>query len=207
VVFVEAGQDVRVEGSIEAAIQAGVRQATVEGRLRNSVLIHPLKRRNSNDNTPAMIHYDIVPGSDFKLRILSKGGGCENASALAMLAPSAGEEGVIDFVLKTVNENGAASCPPLIVGVGIGGNFETAPLLAKKALLREMGRPSEDPDTARLEAELLRRINNLGLGPQGWGGIITALEVVIETAPCHIASLPLAVNLECHSHRMAEVHL
>lgn len=207
VIHVEIGQDVRVAGDLAASLQEGVRRASREGRLRNSVLDHPLRRRNTGDNTPAIIHYEVVPGKGLHLKIMTKGGGCENASAVAMLPPSAGEAGVVDFVVRTVEANGAAACPPLIVGVGVGGNFETAPLLSKKALFRNVGEPSPDPGIAAMEAEMLARINRLGLGPQGWGGTITALSVAVETAPCHIASLPVAVNMECHSHRMAEVSL
>ncbi|MEW6517350.1 MAG: fumarate hydratase [candidate division FCPU426 bacterium] len=207
-IFVELGQEVQITGgSLEAALQEGVRQGSAELRLRHSVAGHPLKRVNTGDNTPAFIHYEIVPGKGCKLRVLAKGGGSENMSALAMLLPSAGMEGVTDFVLNHVRLHGAMACPPLIVGVGVGGSFETAPLLAKKALLRPVGQPSSDPETAAWEDKLLGWINRLGIGPQGWGGTTTALAVAIETAPCHIASLPAAVNIECHSHRMAEVML
>jgi fumarate hydratase subunit alpha len=208
VVFLELGQEVSVVGGdLAAAIQAGVREATLTGRLRNSVAVHPLKRGNTGDNTPAVIHTEIVPGKGLKLRLMSKGGGCENASALAMLNPTAGRAGVEEFVVQTVRANGAMACPPLLVGVGLGGNFETAPLLAKRALLRPVGGASPDPALAELEKNLLARINQLGLGPQGWGGTVTALNVAIEAQPCHIASLPVAVNVECHSHRATEVKL
>jgi len=206
--FVELGQEVAITGgSLEDALQAGVRLATQEGRLRHSISVHPFKRVNTGDNTPAVVHYQIVPGKGFKLQVFAKGGGCENASSMAMLLPSAGEHGVCDFVLNTIRQNGATSCPPLLVGIGIGGSFDTAPLLAKKALLRKIGEPSSDPEVAEMEKTLLEQINCLGIGPQGWGGSTTALAVAIETAPCHIASMPVAVNFECHSHRLAEVKL
>lgn len=208
VIFLEVGQEVTVVGGdLEEALQGGVRWATQEARLRHSVAVHPLTRSNTGDNTPAVVHYKIVPGKGLKLRVMAKGGGCENASAMTMLTPSAGRKGVEEFVLATVRENGAAACPPLLVGVGLGGNFETAPWLAKRALLRPIGDPSPDPVLAEIERSLLERINGLGLGPQGWGGTVTALTVALEARPCHIASLPVAVNLECHSHRVLEVNL
>jgi fumarate hydratase subunit alpha len=207
VIFVELGQEVQVIGDLNLAIQAGVREATAAGRLRTSVTVHPVSRGNTMDNTPAIIHHEIVPGKGLRLRIMAKGGGCENASDLVMLTPSASRHGVSEFVLQTVREKGATACPPLIIGVGVGGNFETAPLLAKKALLRKIGEPSPDPILARLEEVILTHLNESGLGPQGWGGSTTALAVAIEAAPCHIASLPVAVNLECHSHRVAEVKI
>lgn len=207
-IFAEVGQEVQVTGgSLSEALQAGVRQGSRDLRLRHSVVAHPLERVNTGDNTPAIIHYDVVPGKGLKLRVMAKGGGSENMSALGMLLPSAGMEGVSDFVLDQVRQHAAMACPPLIVGVGVGGSAELAPLLAKKALLRPVGEPSADPETAAWEKELLGWINQLGIGPQGWGGTTTALAVAIETAPCHIASLPVAVNLECHSHRAAEVTL
>ncbi len=208
VVFAQIGDEVRISGGLlYDAVQEGVRQATDQGRLRRSVTVHPITRGNSGDNTPAIVHQEIVKGDKLKLAIMAKGGGCENASRLAMLPPSASRHGVGDFVVSSIRETGAASCPPLIVGVGVGGNFETAPLLAKKALLRPIGQPSPDPELAKMEEVFLKRINELGIGPQGWGGSTTALSVAIEAAPCHIASLPVAVNVECHSHRLAEVEL
>jgi fumarate hydratase subunit alpha len=208
VAFVELGQEVRIkDGGLVEAVQAGVRQATREGRLRNSVCVHPLTRGNTGDNTPALVHVEVVPGNVLKLTVMAKGGGCENASALAMLPPSAGRAGVEEFVVSTIRANGAAACPPLIIGVGLGGNFETAPLLAKRALFRPLGMPSPDAVLAEVEKSLLARLNQLGLGPQGWGGTITALSVAVEALPCHIASLPVAVNVECHSHRVQEMKL
>jgi fumarate hydratase subunit alpha len=207
-IFADVGQEVQITGgSLTEALQAGVRRGSKDLHLRHSVAAHPLQRVNTGDNTPAIIHYDVVPGKGLRLRIMAKGGGSENMSALAMLLPSAGLEGVSDFVLNHVRQHGAMACPPLIVGVGVGGSSDTAPLLARKALLRPVGEPAADPKTAEWEAKLLTGVNRLGIGPQGWGGSTTALAVAIETAPCHIASLPVAVNLECHSHRVAEVTL
>jgi fumarate hydratase subunit alpha len=208
VVFAEVGEELHITGGLlYDAVQDGVRQATEQSRLRRSVTVHPITRGNSGDNTPAIVHQEIVKGDKLKLSIMAKGGGCENASRMAMLPPSASRHGVGDFVVSAIRETGAASCPPLIVGVGVGGNFETAPLLAKKALLRPIGQPSSDPELAKMEEVFLKHINELGIGPQGWGGSTTALSVAIEAAPCHIASLPVAVNVECHSHRLVEVEL
>lgn len=208
VIWAQVGQDLHVVGgSLEAALQAGVRLATQEGRLRHSVVAHPLKRDNTGDNTPAVVHYQIVPGAVLKLAVMAKGGGCDNVSSLSMLTPSAGLEGVQDHILQMVRERGAMACPPLILGVGLGGNFESVAGLAKQALLRPVGEPSPDPELAALERTLLDQVNALGIGPQGWGGSVTALAVAVEAAPCHIASLPVAVSVECHSHRVAEVIL
>jgi fumarate hydratase subunit alpha len=207
IVLVEIGQDVHVQGDLDAAIHEGVRRGYRDSYLRTSVLDHPLRRVNTGDNTPAIIHYHMVPGDRLHLALLPKGGGSENASALRMLKPSDGEAGVIDFVVERVSEQGVNACPPLVIGVGIGSNFDGCAWLAKRALLRPVGQPSADPDNARLEAELLRRINDLGIGPAGYGGRITALAVHVDTAPCHIASLPCAVNIQCNAHRLAEVEL
>lgn len=208
VVFVELGQEVRITGGLLTdAIQEGVRQASAAGRLRHSMTVHPLTRGNSGDNTPAIIHVSLVQGDQLKVTVMAKGGGCENASHLAMLPPSSSRHGFGDFVVDRLRQNAANACPPLIIGIGVGGNFSLAPLLAKKALLRTVGELSPDPELARLEGVLLERINKLGIGPQGWGGTITALSVAIEAAPCHIASLPVAINVECHSHRHQEVTL
>lgn len=207
IVMVELGQDVHIEGDLAAAIDAGVRRGYREGHLRKSVVSHPLRRENTGDNTPAILHIALAPGDRLRLTLLPKGGGSENASALKMLKPSDGENGVLDFVVGRISEQAVNACPPLIVGVGIGGNFEKCALLAKHALLRPIGQPSDDPENSRLEVELLRRINALGIGPAGYGGTVTALAVHIETAPCHIASLPCAVNIQCNAHRRAEVVL
>ena len=202
VVFVEIGQEVAIEGqSLQEAINEGVRRGYKNGYLRKSIVKSPLDRVNTGDNTPAVIHTDIVPGDKLKITFIAKGGGCENMSRTAMLTPAQGRNGVIDFVVNTVKDAGANPCPPIIVGVGLGGTFEYVTLLSKKAILRPVGSHNKDSNTANLEADLLEEINKLGIGPQGFGGKITALAVHVETYPCHIASLPVAVNIECHSHR------
>ena len=202
VVFVEIGQEVIIEGQgLQEAINEGVRRGYKNGYLRKSIVKNPLDRVNTGDNTPVAIHTNIVPGDKLKFTFLAKGGGCENMSRTAMLTPAQGRDGVIDFVVKTVKSAGANPCPPIIVGVGLGGTFEYATLLSKKAILRSVGSHNNDSNTANLEDELLEEINKLGIGPQGFGGKITALAVHVETYPCHIASLPVAVNIECHSHR------
>jgi len=202
VVFVEIGQEVIIEGqSLQEAINEGVRRGYKNGYLRKSIVKSPLDRVNTGDNTPAVIHTDIVPGDKLKITFIAKGGGCENMSRTAMLTPAQGRNGVIDFVVNTVKDAGANPCPPIIVGVGLGGTFEYVTLLSKKAILRPVGSHNKDSNTANLEADLLEEINKLGIGPQGFGGKITALAVHVETYPCHIASLPVAVNIECHSHR------
>jgi fumarate hydratase subunit alpha len=202
VVFVEIGQEVIIEGQgLQEAINEGVRRGYKNGYLRKSIVKNPLDRVNTSDNTPAAIHTDIVPGDKLKITFIAKGGGCENMSRTAMLTPAQGRNGVIDFVVNTVKDAGANPCPPIIVGVGLGGTFEYVTLLSKKAILRPVGSHNKDSNTAHLEADLLEGINKLGIGPQGFGGKITALAVHVETYPCHIASLPVAVNVECHSHR------
>jgi fumarate hydratase subunit alpha len=207
VVFVELGQEVHiVGGDFEQAIQEGVRQGYGEGFLRKS-LCHPLTRANTGDNTPAVIHTEIVPGDRLKITVVPKGGGSENMSRVHMLKPAEGRAGVIDRVLLTVREAGPNPCPPIIVGVGIGGTFERAALLAKKALLREVGSPNPDPELAALEKEILQAVNDLGIGPQGLGGRITAMAVHVVMQPSHIASLPVAVNIQCHSSRHKEAVL
>jgi fumarate hydratase subunit alpha len=207
VVFAELGQDVHlVGGDFQAAIQEGVRQGYGEGYLRKSTC-HPLTRANVGDNTPAVIHTQIVPGDRLKLTVATKGGGSENMSRVFMLKPAEGWAGIKAKVVTAVQEAGPNPCPPIIVGVGVGGTFEQAALLAKKALLREIGEPSPDPEVAALEQELLAAVNDLGIGPQGLGGRITALAVHMLMQPSHIASLPLAVNIQCHSSRHKEVEL
>jgi fumarate hydratase subunit alpha len=207
VVFVELGQDVHlVGGSFETAIHEGIRQGYGEGYLRKS-LCHPLTRANTGDNTPAVIHTEIVPGDRLKLTVVPKGGGSENMSRVHMLKPAEGWAGVKEKVVGTVREAGPNPCPPIIVGVGIGGTFERAAYLSKKSLLRELGLPNADPELAKLEEELLLAVNDLGIGPQGLGGRITALAVHLLMQPCHIASLPVAVNIQCHSSRHREVVL
>lgn len=208
VVFLDLGQDVHVGGGdLGKAIDEGVRRGYREGYLRASVVRTPLNRQNTGDNTPAIVYTRIVPGDRITLSVLAKGAGCDNMSRLAMLTPAEGREGVVEFVTRTIAEAGPNPSPPLIVGVGLGGTFEQAALLAKRALLRRVGDPSPEPDAAALEAELLRRINDLGIGPGGFGGRITALAVHVEEHPTHIASLPVAVNLDCHSHRAGQAVL
>ena len=203
VVFLKIGQDVHiVGGALEDAVTEGVRRGYGEGYLRKSLVTRPFSaRQNTGDNTPPVIHTAIVPGDGLKITVLPKGGGAENMSALAMLKPADGRQGVVDFVVETVERAGANPCPPTIVGVGIGGTADKAMDLAKESLLREVGPSHEDREVAELEAEILDRINRLGIGPQGLGGHITSLAVHVETYPCHIASLPVAVNLQCHGAR------
>ncbi len=197
-VFVEIGQEVHVNGNLGEAIHEGVRQGYAEGYLRKSVVRDPLDRVNTKDNTPAMIYYDIVEGDGLKITVAPKGFGSENMSQIKMLKPSDGLQGVKDFVLKVVEDAGPNPCPPIVVGVGIGGTFDKAALLAKKALVRDTSVRNADPFYAELEKELLEKINALGIGPQGLGGRTTALSVQIETMPTHIAGLPCAVNINCH---------
>jgi fumarate hydratase subunit alpha len=201
VVFIELGQDVHFAGTdLAESINEGVRQGYAEGFLRPSTL-DPISRENYGDNTPSIIHLEMVSGDKVKIHVLPKGFGGENMSRVVLFHPGAGLEGVREFVINRVREAGANPCPPVIVGVGIGGNFEKCALIAKKSLLRPVGQNHPDPAVARLEQEFLRDINNTGIGPQGLGGRITALAVHIETYPTHIGSLPVAVNLQCHSHR------
>lgn len=206
VVFIEIGQDVRIiGGNIEEAINEGVRRGYKNGYLRNSIVNDPLERVNTGDNTPAVIHYDIVKGDKIKIDIAPKGFGSENMSALKMLKPSDGIEGVINFILNTVDIGAANACPPIIVGVGIGGTIEKASILAKRALLRPINIRNKNSIYSGLEEEILEKINKSGIGPQGLGGRITALGVNIEYYPTHIAGLPVAVNLSCHVTRHASV--
>jgi fumarate hydratase subunit alpha len=208
VVFVELGQEVHIEGiNITDAINEGVRQAYKDGYLRKSVVMDPLNRVNTNDNTPAVIHYDIVAGDNIKIQAMPKGFGSENMSAIKMLKPSDGVEGIIDFVVETVQKAGANPCPPIIVGIGIGGTMEKAAILSKKSLLRSLDEKNSNPYYTDLENMLLTRINNLGIGPQGLGGITTALAVKIESYPTHMAGLPVAVNITCHASRHKEIVL
>ena len=197
-VFIKLGQDVHINGSLTDAINKGVRRGYADGYLRKSVVADPLNRVNTGDNTPAMIYYDIVEGDKIEITVAPKGFGSENMSKIAMLSPSDGVEGVIDFVLRTVEEAGPNPCPPIVVGVGIGGTFDKAAYLAKCALIRPLDKRNENPYYSELEATLLEKINSLGIGPQGFGGKTTALAVNIETFPTHIAGLPVAVNINCH---------
>ena len=197
-VFVEMGQDVHIQGDLNEAIHEGIRQGCREGYLRASVVADPIRRVNTKDNTPAMVYFDIVPGDGLNITVAPKGFGSENMSQIAMLPPSGGLDGVKALVLKTVEEAGPNPCPPVVVGVGIGGTFDKAALLAKKALLRQLDDRHPDPYYAALEDELLESVNALGIGPQGFGGRTTALGVKILVMPTHIAGLPVAVNLNCH---------
>ena len=209
VFFVEVGQDVSIVGGLlNDAINEGVRQGYNAGYLRKSVVQDPIfERRNTSDNTPAIIHTEIVAGDRLKMMLDIAGGGCENMAALKMLRPADGLEGVKHFVVETVRNAGANPCPPVVVGVGIGGDFEKVAMLAKKALLRPVGQPSPKLEVAALEEDLLKRVNQLGIGPVGLGGVVTAFAVHIEIHPCHIASLPIAVNLGCHSSRHKSINL
>jgi len=197
-VFLKIGQDVHITGDITAAVNEGVRQGYTEGFLRKSVVSDPLNRVNTNDNTPAMIYFELVKGDKIEITVAPKGFGSENMSQIAMLSPSDGIDGVKEFVKRVVKEAGPNPCPPVVVGVGIGGTFDKAALLAKKALLREVNKPNDNPFYANLEKELLQEINMLGIGPQGFGGKTTALAVNVEYFPTHIAGLPVAVNINCH---------
>ena len=203
IVFVELGQYVHlVGGDFYTAINEGVRQGYIEGYLRKSMVTDPvIERKNTKDNTPALIYTDIVPGDAIKITVAPKGGGAENMSEVKMMSAADGLEGVKDFVVDRIRRSGGNPCPPVVVGVGIGGSFEQCALLAKKALLRPLTEPNPDPQWAKVEAELLERINRLGIGPQGLGGTTTALAVNILYKPCHIASMPVAVNVNCHCHR------
>ena len=197
-VFLKIGQEVHINGDVNEAVNEGVRQGYGEGYLRKSVVRDPLDRVNTGDNTPAFIYYELVPGDQVEITVAPKGFGSENMSRVKMLRPSDGVQGVVDFVVQAVEEAGPNPCPPIVVGVGIGGTFDKAALLAKKALLRPVDLSNENPFYAELERELLEKINALGIGPQGLGGRTTALAVNIETLPTHIAGLPVAVNINCH---------
>ncbi|MFC1874445.1 fumarate hydratase [Chloroflexota bacterium] len=209
VVYLEVGQDVHFTGGdLYEAVNEGVRQGYEKGYLRKSMVNQPFSARvNTKDNTPAVIHTDIVPGDKLKVIIMPKGGGSENMSRLFMLTPARGRQGIIDCVVQTVDEAGSNPCPPIIVGVGIGGTAEKAMSLAKESLLRDVGQPNPDAEVAELEKDILERVNSLGIGPQGFGGKITALGVHVETFPAHIASMPMAVNLMCHAARHKEAVL
>jgi len=213
VFFVEMGEDVRFNRddgleSLRDAITQGTKQGYEEGYLRKSVVADPIRRKNTGDNTPAYIHWELDKGDHFKIQFVAKGGGAENMSQVRMFAPAAGKEGIEDFVVETIETGGSNPCPPTIVGVGLGGNFEYSALLAKKALLRKpLGSHNPDPFYADMEKRLLKRINNLGIGPQGMGGRITSLAVHVEAFPCHIASMPAAVTVQCHSHRVLTFEL
>lgn len=202
-VFLDIGQDVHIEGKLEDAVNEGVRQGYQDGYLRKSVVWDPLRRVNTKDNTPAMLYTRYVPGDKISITVAPKGFGSENMSQIKMLRPSDGEQGILDFVVSVVEQAGPNPCPPIVVGVGIGGTFDKAALISKYALLRDIGAPNADPYYAQLEQTLLNKINALGIGTQGYGGKVTALSVAIETMPTHIAGLPCAVNINCHVARHA----
>jgi fumarate hydratase subunit alpha len=208
VCFVELGQDVHITGGLVTdAINTGVSQGYTEGYLRASIVKSPFDRKNTGDNTPAVIHVDVVRGANVKLLVMAKGGGCENRSKYKMLTPADGLEGVKDWILECIRTAGPDACPPLIAGVGVGGTFEKAAILSKKALFREIGGPNPDPAIDAVEKEVLDKANRLGIGPQGYGGDTTAFAIHILTYPCHITSLPVAVTIECHAHRHKEATL
>jgi fumarate hydratase subunit alpha len=200
-VALELGGDAHIDGNLYDAINEGVRQGYSEGYLRKSILWTPLSRKNTTDNTPAAIHLDLVPGDALKITVAPKGGGSENMSTVKMLPPSAGEDGVVKTVVEWVRQAGGNPCPPLVIGVGLGGTFDICAWLAKKALLRDLGTHNPEPELAKLEDRLLAAINETGIGPQGLGGRTTALGVMVEAFPCHLASLPLAININCHAAR------
>ena len=206
VVFVSVGQEVFIEGDLEQAIQEGIRAGYEDGYLRKSVC-DPVTRKNTGTNVPAVVHFDIVAGDRVRIGFLPKGCGSENMSGLIMLPPSAGIPGVENYVVQKVKDAGSNPCPPVVVGVGLGGTFEKAALLAKKSLLRPLGDPNNDTNVAEIEQRILQRINKEGQGVMGWGGVNTALAVHMETYPTHIASLPVAVNIQCHAHRHKEIEL
>jgi len=204
VLFVEMGQDVHITGGdLRQALNEGMKQGYADGYLRKSAC-HPFSRKNTGDNTPAIVHFDIVPGEKIKIIMAPKGGGSENMSLVKMLTPSDGIEGIKKTVIARLEEASANPCPPTVVGIGIGGTFERSAFLAKKALLREIGKRNPDPELAKLELEILEGINKLGIGPMGYGGNTTCLDVFMELEPCHIASFPLAINVNCHSARHKE---
>lgn len=205
VIMMEIGSEVCFKGNLVDAVNDGVREAYVNHYLRKSIVKHPFERVNTNDNTPAILHTKIVPGDKILIKVANKGAGSENMSKIKMMLPSEGVEGVKKFVLETIFEAGGKPCPPIIVGIGIGGNFETCALLAKEAIMRDLNDVSNDPIAKKLEKEWLDEINKLGIGPMGFGGTVTALAVKINVAPCHIASLPVAVNIQCHAARSKQI--
>ena len=200
-IFMEIGHEVCIEGDLPAAVDEGVRQGYEEGYLRKSIVADPLRRTNTGDNTPAALTVEFVPGEEITITLAPKGGGSENMSMARLFAPAAGRDGIVDFVVNRVAEAGSNPCPPVVVGVGIGGTFDLCARLAKKALMREIGDRHCDQYYAEMEEEILNKVNNLGIGPMGLGGRVTALDVHIEVYPCHIASLPVAVNMQCHAAR------
>jgi fumarate hydratase subunit alpha len=208
VMFADVGQDMQIlGGTLRDAIDEGVRKGYREGYLRASVTGDPIQRENTGDNTPTILHTELVAGDRLRLRLLAKGGGCENMSRFKMLTPADGREGIVDFVVSTATLAGPNACPPIVVGVGIGGSFEYSAVLSKKSLLRKLGERNPLPHVAELEDQILEKINASGIGPQGYGGKTTSLAVQIEVGGCHVASLPVSVNIECHAHRHQEIIL
>ena len=208
VMFADVGQDMQIlGGTLRDAIDEGVRKGYREGYLRASVTGDPIQRDNTGDNTPTILHTELVAGDRLRLRLLAKGGGCENMSRFKMLTPADGREGIVDFVVSTATLAGPNACPPIVVGVGIGGSFEYSAVLSKRSLLRRLGERSPLPHVAELEDQILEKINASGIGPQGYGGKTTSLAVQIEVGGCHVASLPVSVNIECHAHRHQEIIL
>ena len=210
VFYVDIGSDIEIEGGfhkLEEYLNEGVRQGYEEGYLRKSVVEHPYKRVNTKDNTPAIVHIKLVEGSNLKIRFSAKGGGSENMSKINMMKPADGREGIKKWIVEAVKIAGANPCPPTVLGIGIGGNFEKAAMMAKEALLRDIGQRHPDPDIASLEEEILEEVNKTGIGPQGMGGLTTSFDVFINYAPCHIASMPVALNINCHAQRHREVVL
>ena len=205
IIFLEIGQNVAIVGDLQKAVVNGIKKGYK--MLRKSIVKDPFDRENTNDNTPPSIHYEITKGDELKITFLPKGGGAENASFLQMLLPTASRQEVSNIILENVVKNVGKACPPVIIGIGIGGTFDTVAMLAKKGILRGVNHPSKDPKTAKMEKELLAKINKTNIGPMGLGGIATAIAVNIETAPCHIASLPIAVNFQCHAHRVKSITL
>ncbi|MDP8246647.1 MAG: fumarate hydratase [Candidatus Tritonobacter lacicola] len=208
VVFLDVGQDVHLAGGdVSEAVNEGVRRGYRQGYLRKSVVADPLRRMNTGDNTPAVIHFSVVPGDKVRVTVVPKGFGSENMSAIRMLKPTEGYEGIKRFVIDTIKNAGANPCPPIVVGIGVGGTFEKAALMSKEALTRPLGKPSGDENTRRMENDLLKEINKLGIGPQGLGGRVTALSVAVNTYPTHIAGLPVALNICCHVYRHASIEI
>ena len=208
VIYLTVGQDVHfIGGSLHDAVNDGVRRGYREGYLRSSLVSSPINRQNTGDNTPAMVNIDLVPGEEVRLTVLIKGAGCDNMSAIRMLTPAQGTEAMVRFVVETIEQAGPSASPPVTVGIGIGGTFDRAAAMAKHALVRRAGSPSPDPDVAALEERVRSEINATGIGPAGFGGTVTALSVHIESMATHIAAYPVAVNLDCHSHRVAEITL
>ncbi len=205
VIFLEIGNQIIFDGDIYDAVNQGVREAYADGFLRKSVVNHPIERKNTKDNTPAIIHTKIIQGDKLKISVAPKGGGSENMSLVKMLIPADGKEGIKKLVLDTIFHSGGKPCPPLVVGIGIGGNLEKAAIIAKEAIFRPINDEAENPFDRELERELLKEINELGVGPMGFGGTTTALAVKVNSYPCHIASLPVAINIQCHAARHKEI--